>query len=90
MTGAPTIHVGSAADLSYFARDDSVPSGHAATTRCAKVRLAVVLGVALANCCQMTVTFAARKLTVTSEQDSARRAKSECTFSGQARQGSRF
>ena len=87
---APTIHVGSAVGLSYFARDDSARSGPAATTRCAKARLAVVLRVALAHWCPMTVTSAARALAVTLKQASARRARSECSLSAKAGQGSRF
>jgi len=76
--------------LSYFARDNTERFGPAVTTRCAKARLVVVLRVALAHWCQMTVTSAARALAVTLKQDSVRRAASECSFRGQARRGSRF
>ena len=87
---APTIYVGSVLGLSYFARDDMERFGRVVTTRCAKGRLSVVLRVALAHCCQMTVTSAARTLAVTLKQDAALCAKSECSLSGRARQGTGF
>ena len=80
----------SAAGLSCFARDNTERFGRAVTTRCAKARLAVVLRVALAHWCPMTVTSAARALAVTLKQASARRARSECSLSEKAGQGSRF